>query len=120
MLLKDVRDCRNFRAIDDTTIRELLHPVETGMAVACSLAHATLGPGKSSKPHRLKTSSEIYYILQGHGTMHVGHQSADVWAGQIVFIPPGAMQYIENKGQNDLTFLCVVDPAWHEEDEEVM
>jgi mannose-6-phosphate isomerase-like protein (cupin superfamily) len=120
MLVKDIRDCRAFPAIDDTIIRELLHPVETGMTIACSLAHATLGPGKSSRPHRLKTSSEVYYILQGNGTMHVGHQSADVCPGQIVFIPPGAVQFIENKGQGDLTFLCVVDPAWHEQDEELV
>lgn len=120
MLIKDIGDCRAFSAIDDTIIRELLHPVETGMAIACSLAHATLGPGKSSRPHRLRTSSEIYYILEGNGTMHVGHQSADVRAGQILFIPPGATQFIENKGQGELTFLCIVDPAWHEEDEEVL
>ena len=120
MLIKDIADCRSFPAIDETVIRELLHPVETGMTIACSLAHATLGPGTSSKPHRLRTSSEIYYILTGKGTMHVGHQSADVCAGQIVFIPPGAAQYIENKGPGELTFLCVVDPAWHEEDEEVV
>ncbi|HAR95738.1 MAG TPA: cupin domain-containing protein [Deltaproteobacteria bacterium] len=120
MLIKDVRECRPFLAIDGTVIREMLHPVETGMTIACSLAHASLGPGESSKPHRLKTSSEIYYILGGKGTMHVGHQSADVCTGQIVFIPPGMVQYIENTGRENLVFLCVVDPAWHEEDEEVV
>lgn len=120
MLIKDIGECRPFPAMDGTVIREMLHPVETGMTIACSLAHASLGSGESSKPHRLKTSSEIYYILTGEGTMHVGHQSADVRAGQIVFIPPGVVQYIENKGRGDLTFLCVVDPAWHEEDEEVV
>ena len=56
MLIKDIRDCRAFPAIDETTIRELLHPVETGMAIACSVAHATLEPCKSSRSHRLKTS----------------------------------------------------------------
>jgi mannose-6-phosphate isomerase-like protein (cupin superfamily) len=120
MLIKDTRDCKAFLAIDDTIIRELLHPVETGMTIACSLAHATLGPGKSSKPHRLKTSSEIYYILKGYGMMHVGSRSSKVGAGQTVFIPPGSVQYIENRGRGDLVFLCVVDPAWHEEDEEVV
>jgi mannose-6-phosphate isomerase-like protein (cupin superfamily) len=118
MLIKDIRDCRAFPAIDETTIRELLHPMETGMAIACSVAHATLGPGKSSRPHRLRTSSEIYYILDGSGIMHIGHQTADVCSGQLIFIPPGAEQYIENASQGSLTFLCVVDPAWHEEDEE--
>lgn len=120
MLIKDTIDCRAFPAMDATTIRELLHPVETGMAIACSLAHATLGPGRSSRPHRLRTSSEIYYILAGNGRMHVGGQSADVRPGQLIFIAPGVEQHIENTGQGELTFLCVVDPAWHEEDEEVL
>lgn len=120
MLIKDITDCRAFQAIDDTIIRELLHPVETGMVLACSLAHATLEPGRSSRPHRLRTSSEIYYILAGSGKMHIGHQFADVCAGQLIFIPPGAEQYIENTSQNPLTFLCIVDPAWHEDDEEVL
>lgn len=120
MLIKDIRDCKAFPAIDETMIRELLHPVETGMVIACSVAHATLGPGESSRRHRLRTSSEIYYILDGSGIMHIGHQTADVCSGQLIFIPPGADQYIENTSQGPLAFLCVVDPAWRAEDEEAL
>jgi mannose-6-phosphate isomerase-like protein (cupin superfamily) len=29
------------------------------------------------------------------------------------------MQYIENTGVSVLKFLCIVDPAWRKEDEEV-
>jgi len=31
----------------------------------------------------------------------------------------GDDQYIENTGDSDLKFLCIVDPAWREENEEV-
>ena len=27
-------------------------------------------------------------------------------------IPPGSTQYIENTGNSDLKFLCIVEPAW--------
>jgi mannose-6-phosphate isomerase-like protein (cupin superfamily) len=36
-----------------------------------------------------------------------------------VYIPPGAEQHIRNTGAGDLKFLCIVDPAWRAEDEEV-
>jgi len=120
MLIKNTADCKPFAAGDETTLRELLHPVETGMAIACSVAHATLEAGRSSRPHRLKRSSEIYYILKGSGRMHIGHQCEEVGPGQLVFIPPGAEQYIENTSQEPLSFLCIVDPAWREEDEEIL
>ena len=40
--------------------------------------------------------------------------------GQTVYIPPGAVQRIENRGAGDLVFLCIVDPGWTPECEEVL
>jgi mannose-6-phosphate isomerase-like protein (cupin superfamily) len=37
-----------------------------------------------------------------------------------VYIPPKAKQCITNFGKTDLTFICIVDPAWRKEDEEVV
>jgi len=41
-------------------------------------------------------------------------------AGDTVYIPPRAKQQITNSGSVDLAFLCIVDPAWRSEDEEVV
>ena len=52
--------------------------------------------------------------------MHVDSESAEVHSGQAVYIPPNSIQYIANTGKSDLEFLCIVDPAWRPEDEEIL
>jgi mannose-6-phosphate isomerase-like protein (cupin superfamily) len=52
--------------------------------------------------------------------MRVGDERAEVEPGQAVYIPPGQVQSIENIGQDDLAFLCIVDPAWRAEDEDLL
>ena len=81
-----------------------------------SLAHCTIAPGNSSKPHKMKTS-EIYYILQGSGIMHIEEEQKVVKKNETIFVPPMSKQFIENNGEGDLIALCIVDPAWKQEDE---
>jgi mannose-6-phosphate isomerase-like protein (cupin superfamily) len=119
MFIRDLHTCYEIIAGDETTLRELLHPDKAGLEIRYSLAHATAKPGQSSRPHKLKTS-EVYYILEGEGIMYVDDKSAKVRSGQIVYIPPNSVQYIQNIGNSDLRFLCIVDPAWRPEDEEVL
>ena len=76
-------------------------------------------PGGRSLPHKLVTT-EVYYILSGMGTMHVSDEIEPVHPGQTVYIPPGRTQWIENAGRTPLVFLCIVDPAWREQDERVI
>ncbi len=119
MYIKDLKDCEEFIAGDNTILRELLHPDKADINLRYSLAHAVLKPGLTSRLHKLRTS-EVYYILEGQGMMHIDNESAEVHPGQAVYIPPHARQYIENTGKADLIFLCIVDPAWRVEDEEVL
>ncbi len=119
MIIKDFEDCEEFLAGDYTILRELFHPANTGVKTSYSLAHAMLKPGKASRPHRL-TSSEVYYILEGEGVMHIGDEAERVHPGQAIFIPPKAKQYIQNIGNCELKFLCIVDPAWRQENEEIV
>jgi mannose-6-phosphate isomerase-like protein (cupin superfamily) len=39
--------------------------------------------------------------------------------GDAVYIPPNARQYVQNCGDESLVFVCMVDPAWREEDETI-
>ena len=121
MFVKNIRNCKYFKAIDETTLCELLHPDQEAekLNMNYSIAHAIVKPGETSKPHKLKTSSEIYYILEGTGTMFIGDESADVHPSQAIYIPPNSRQYIQNKGVSDLKFLCIVHPPWNRKDEEV-
>ena len=119
MFIRDLKECEEFIAKDDTRIREILNPRKQKLDLRYSLAHAKLSRGEASMPHRLRTS-EVYYILQGRGTMHIDNESREVRDGQAVYIPPNSVQHIENTGDGDLIFLCIVDPAWRAEDEEVI
>ncbi len=84
-----------------------------------SLAHATVSVGQTTRRHCLQ-SCEVYYILSGQGRMSIDKQSYNVKASSLIYIPPRAVQCIENTGQEDLTFICIVDPAWCKEDEEIL
>ncbi len=119
MFVKDLKDCEEFIAGDNTRLRELLHPDKADLNLRYSLAHAVLEPGLTSQPHKLKTS-EVYYILEGEGQMHIDNETKKVVPGQAVYIPPESKQYIKNTGATDLIFICIVDPAWRVEDETVL
>ena len=49
--------------------------------------------------------------------MHIEDEASEVSAGHAVYIPPGAIQYIENNSASPLVFLCIVEPAWRAENE---
>jgi mannose-6-phosphate isomerase-like protein (cupin superfamily) len=119
MFLKRLKDCKEIIVGDDSILCELLHPEKQDLQIRYSLAHAKVLPGQATKPHRLKTS-EVYHIIAGNGLMYIDEERSEVSAGCTVYIPPNATQYIENTSDADLIFLCIVDPAWRKENEEVL
>jgi len=119
LIIKDLANCKYFQAADNTYLCELLHPGQVGVNISYSIAHAVLQPGVASLPHRLKTSTEVYFILEGEGEMYIDSEKEEVSAGQAILIPPGSWQHIRNTGGFDLKFICIVNPFWRAEDEEV-
>jgi len=111
MLVKDVAEACAFGAGDGSELRELLHPDRDAAALGYSLAHAVVAPARATLPHVL-SNTEVYYVIEGRGTMHVGDETQPVRAGHAVLIPPGSVQWIENTGKAALAFLCIVDPPW--------
>lgn len=104
---------------DGCTLRESLHPDKADLKLRYSLAHATVKPGMTTAWHTLKTS-EVYYILEGSGLMYIDGETEDVTPGCTVYIPPEARQRIKNTSEQDLKFICIVDPAWRKEDETII
>ncbi len=119
MFIRDLKDCAEFIAGDNSILREILHPDKADLTLRYSLAHAIVRSGQTTKPHRLKTS-EVYYIVAGEGEMHIDGETGTVHPGSTVYIPPRTTQFIRNSGKTDLIFLCIVDPAWRKEDEEIL
>lgn len=118
MIVRSLNNCAEFVAGDGTKLRELLHPDKQDLDLRYSLAHAIVPVGQVSVPHALATS-EVYYILSGTGEMHVDNEMRRVDPGDAIYIPPNARQYIRNIGGDPLVFVCIVDPAWRAEDEQV-
>lgn len=122
MLIRNLESRAEFKAGDGTILREILRPEEAeeaNVAIRYSLAHARLPTMQASQQHRL-SSAEVYYILEGAGIMQIDGERQQVGPGDCIYIPPSAVQHIENMGSGDLVFLCIVDPAWCKEDEEVL
>lgn len=118
MLIRKLSDCEEFIAGDGTRLKELLHPDKQPLALRYSLAHAIVPVGQTSIPHSL-TTSEVYYILNGMGEMHIDQETQRVEPGDAIYIPPNAKQFIQNCGAEPLVFICIVDPAWRKQDETV-
>lgn len=119
MIVKDIALISPTRAADGSELRELLHAERDDVEIRYSLACAVVKPDNRTLPHRLE-ASEVYYLIFGSGIMHVGEESSPVHAGHCIYIPRGETQWIENTGRIDLAFLCVVDPPWSEENEEIL
>jgi mannose-6-phosphate isomerase-like protein (cupin superfamily) len=119
MLIQSLSDCPEIIAGDDTHLREILHPEKEAVSLRYSLAHAKLSAGSASALHQLR-SSEVYYILKGRGRMEIDGESREVKPGDMVYIPPEARQRIAALDEEDIEFLCIVDPPWQEEDEVIL
>jgi mannose-6-phosphate isomerase-like protein (cupin superfamily) len=111
MYVKHLADCLQIRAGDNSLLREIINPNKENIKIHYSLAWAKVAPHKKTLRHTL-TSSEVYCILRGTGIMHINNEEKRVQETDMIYIPPNAVQYIENPGETDLEFLCIVDPAW--------
>jgi len=119
VFIRDINDCDEIVAGDNTRLCELFNPRKDALDLRYSFAVARVEPGGTTFLHRLETS-EVYYILEGTGRMRIDDEYGDVGPGQAVYIPPGAEQQIENTGEIELVFVCIVDPAWRKEDETIL
>ncbi len=117
MLLKSIAQVQSFVAGDKTIIQEWLHPKNDQVNVPYSIAFASIEPGMASLPHVLRHSIEVYIIQEGSGIAYIDGAQHVVQAGDLVLIPAGAVQHIENTGTETLRFLCLVSPPWQQEEE---
>jgi mannose-6-phosphate isomerase-like protein (cupin superfamily) len=107
--------CSPFITKDGSVIRELLSHRNSSIRKQ-SLAEAIVAPGLRTAPHHHPMTEEIYYLLSGHGIMHLGGEARGVAAGDAIAIPPGVVHWIENPGEEELVFLCACAPAYEHHD----
>lgn len=113
---KSLKEIPSFIAGDKTLLKEILHPKNDAVSLPYSLAYATIAPGEQSLAHTLK-SSEVYFILEGNGSIHIGNKTYMIEKGDTIHVPSSESQYVMNTGSISLEFLCIVAPAWNEQEE---
>jgi mannose-6-phosphate isomerase-like protein (cupin superfamily) len=104
-----------FTTKDGSEIRELLAHRNSCIRLQ-SLAEARLPVGGATVPHRHPRTEEIYYVLEGQGSMQVGDETCAVGPGDAIAIPPGALHQIRNAGSIVLKFLCCCAPGYEDAD----
>ena len=78
-----------------------------------SIARARVEPGVITEWHRLKDTSECYYILSGQGLAEIGESyQKEMTPNSLLMIPANSPQRITNTGETDLVFLCICVPAF--------
>ena len=78
-----------------------------------SIVRARVEPGKTTRWHFLRETSERYVVLQGAGSVEVGDLPPHrVTVGDVVIIPPQVRQRISNIGADDLVFLAICSPRF--------
>ena len=102
-----------FTTADGSTIRSILDRTNAPVQNQ-SLAEASLPAGRSTQRHHHKRTEEIYFILDGHGTMEVDGETRLVVPGDAILLPPGAWHIIQ--AETPLRFLCACAPPYSHED----
>ncbi|WP_292467532.1 cache domain-containing protein [Methanolobus sp.] len=118
---ENINEMQHFTRFGNVSLGNLLHPATTDMdlGVNYSIAHVIIKPGGSIESHLMK-NPEAHYVLAGEGILYIENVSFELSEGQIVLIPANAKQSTVNTGDTDLEFLAIDQPAWAEENEEVL
>ncbi len=116
MSLRKNSEIESIHGDEGVKIKQYFHPHNTLNGINYSMAQFTLEPRKKSKLHKM-SSSEIYYILEGSGKLKINEDTYHLEKDDSAYVPPNSKQFIENTGSINLRFLCIVEPAWKEDDE---
>ncbi len=96
--------------LDASSIVEMFHPDRlTGLP--CSLAEATVPPNGRTVPHVHKNTHEIYYFLEGEGTLHSGEEVFPIAPGEAILMRPDTPHHVV-AGEQGLKFLCFCTPGY--------
>lgn len=105
-----------FPTADGSTIRSILDRTNAPVAHQ-SLAEASLPVGGATQLHYHRLAEEIYFILEGAGTIEIDGESQAVRPGDGILIPPGAWHQISAEATGaGLRFLCCCAPPYSHDD----
>jgi mannose-6-phosphate isomerase-like protein (cupin superfamily) len=77
----------------------------------CSMGY--FSPGEQLAPHIHPESEEVYYVIQGHGTVYLGEELKEipVEPHMGLYVPPGLVHGVKNTGDERLLIAFFVAPG---------
>jgi len=66
-----------------------------------------LQPGQTIQPHFHPDAEELYYLISGQGVMHIGEERRDVATGDVIYIPPEKVHFLQNSSAEPIRFLTL-------------
>ncbi len=97
-------EAKNVAAGKDTTIRVLITAQE---GPNFAMRKYCMQPGGGIPPHT-NTVEHEQYVLHGEAVITIGEETCRVRAGDVVFIPEGAVHSYKNTGEEPFEFLCMI------------
>lgn len=67
-------------------------------------------PGQEQKTHSHEGADKIYFVLEGHGTFHIGGDSQELDAHTMIIAPSGVEHGVVNTGGERLVLLAYMAP----------
>jgi mannose-6-phosphate isomerase-like protein (cupin superfamily) len=116
-LIRNRESLESYVTKDKSTIWELYHPGSSPLKDV-SVAEAYVKDSDETETHVHKSSREIYYILEGSGTMKLGDCIFGVKAGDAILILP-EMPHNVRAGGSGIRILCICSPPYSHEDTEI-
>jgi mannose-6-phosphate isomerase-like protein (cupin superfamily) len=90
-----------------THINDLV--VDRADSQASEVFVVVLNPGEAPPPHQHHDTEQIFYILEGEGTLRIGvtEEKHPVRSGDVVRIPPATFHSIQCIGKKPLRYLAI-------------
>ncbi len=94
------------------TLKRMFNP-ETAGTKNMTFSVGYFAPGEGLKSHLHPESEEVYYVVRGEGTVHLGEERKPlpIEPDTAIYIPPGKIHGVENSGEDRLVICFFVAPG---------
>lgn len=72
-----------------------------------AIFETTLESGQTITPHFHPDAEELYYLLSGNGVMHIGNERREVETGDVIYIPPEKVHFLQNTSPAPIRFITL-------------
>lgn len=97
------------------TIRHLVAPWTKVKSEHVWVGTTAVEPSFTSNEHKHDTQEEIFYCIEGKGSLRVNGKDIPMEPGDTLLVPPGNMHMVVNGGDKVFKLLAIVCPYFVQE-----